>query len=132
MTIHENLRVPLEVVTDLVRAQFPQWAELVIAPVESEGTVNAILRIGEEMAARFPLQGGHPDEIRQWLRSEADAALGTYTQADLDLISRRLSWPPVPLPQLPPGPTPRLGPGQVLCGRAVADARRTCPRLART
>lgn len=75
MTMHENqLHVAVEVVSELVRDQFPEWAELTITPVESEGTVNAIFRAGDSLAARFPLQPGDPDEVRQWLRAEADAA----------------------------------------------------------
>jgi aminoglycoside phosphotransferase (APT) family kinase protein len=61
-------------VRDLVADQFPAWATLSIAPVTSEGTVNAIFRIGDGLAARFPLQPGDVDATRQWLRSEADAA----------------------------------------------------------
>lgn len=73
--MHENeLRVPDEVAWELVRHQFPEWRELAITPVDSEGTVNAIFRIGDSLAARFPLQPGDPDEVRQWLRAEADAA----------------------------------------------------------
>jgi len=73
--MHRNqLRVPLEVVCDLVLSQFPQWAELAITQVESEGTVNAIFRVGDELVARFPLQSGNADEILQGLRSEAEAA----------------------------------------------------------
>lgn len=75
MTMHENqVNVPREVVRDLVLSQFPQWAGLSITPVASEGTVNAIFRIGGGLAARFPLQWGQVDEISQRLQSEADAA----------------------------------------------------------
>ena len=38
----------------LLAAQFPRWAELPIAPVESTGTVNAIYRLGDDMAVRLP------------------------------------------------------------------------------
>ncbi len=49
-----------EVATDaalvrrLLAAQFPQWADLPIAPVPSAGTVNAIYRLGEDMVVRLP------------------------------------------------------------------------------
>jgi len=48
----------------------------------SEGTVNAIFRIGDRFAARFPLRPGDVETVRQWLRSEADAAreLAGYTR----------------------------------------------------
>jgi aminoglycoside phosphotransferase (APT) family kinase protein len=38
----------------LLRAQFPQWADLPIAPVNSAGTDNAMYRLGADMAVRIP------------------------------------------------------------------------------
>jgi len=38
----------------LLTAQFPQWANLPIAPVESAGTDNALFRIGDALVARLP------------------------------------------------------------------------------
>jgi aminoglycoside phosphotransferase (APT) family kinase protein len=74
--MHENqLRLTVDMVRELVSHQFPEWALLTIAPVQSEGTVNAIFRIGDGLAARFPLQPRDIEATRQWLRSEADAAL---------------------------------------------------------
>jgi aminoglycoside phosphotransferase (APT) family kinase protein len=76
MAMHENqLRVTVDVVRELVSRQFPEWELLSITPVQSEGTVNAIFRIGDGLAARFPLQPGDVDATRQWLLSEADASL---------------------------------------------------------
>jgi aminoglycoside phosphotransferase (APT) family kinase protein len=76
MAMHENqLRVTVDVVRRLVFDQFPEWAPLPIEPIHSEGTVNAIFRIGGGLAARFPLQPGDIEATHQWLRSEADAAL---------------------------------------------------------
>lgn len=61
MAMHEGqLLVTAEMVRDLVGGQFPEYARLPIEPVHSEGTVNAIFRIGEQLAARFPLQ---PDDV---------------------------------------------------------------------
>lgn len=76
MAMHENkLRVTVDVVRRLVSDQFPDWALLPITPVRMEGTVNAIFRIGDGLAARFPLQPRDVEATRQGLRSEADAAL---------------------------------------------------------
>jgi aminoglycoside phosphotransferase (APT) family kinase protein len=76
MAMHENqLRVTVDVVRRLVSDQFPEWALLPITPIHMEGTVNAIFRIGGGLAARFPRQPGEFEATRQWLRSEADAAL---------------------------------------------------------
>ena len=56
MAMHENqLGVTVDVVRDLVSRQFPEWELLSITPIQSEGTVNAIFRIGDGLAARFPL-----------------------------------------------------------------------------
>ncbi|MBN2502803.1 MAG: aminoglycoside phosphotransferase family protein [Anaerolineales bacterium] len=38
----------------LLAAQFPQWADLPVRPVESSGTDNAIYRLGENLAVRLP------------------------------------------------------------------------------
>ena len=74
--MHENqLRVTVDVVRRLVADQFPDWTLLPVTPAHVEGTVNAIFRIGDRLVARFPLQPGDIETTRQWLRSEADAAL---------------------------------------------------------
>lgn len=75
MTMHEDqLQLTPDMVRELIATQFPDWAPLPIVPIESEGTVNAIFRVGDELAARFPLQPGDSESVRRWLRSEADAA----------------------------------------------------------
>ncbi len=43
-----------DLVRRLLRAQFPQWADLAIQPIESAGTANAIYRLGDDLAARLP------------------------------------------------------------------------------
>ena len=55
-------------------AQFPQWRGLAIKPADSQGTVNAIFRIGGQFAARFALEPGDPGAARPHLESEARAA----------------------------------------------------------
>jgi hypothetical protein len=49
-----QLAVSPETVRELVDAQFPQWRGLAVKPVDSQGTVNAIFRIGDHLAARLP------------------------------------------------------------------------------
>ena len=61
-------------VRELVDAQFPQWRALAIRPVDSQGTVNAIFRVGDHLAARLPLEPGDPGAMRRHLESEARAA----------------------------------------------------------
>jgi aminoglycoside phosphotransferase (APT) family kinase protein len=70
----DQLAVPLATVRALVDEQFPEWAQLPVTAVASEGTVNAIFRIADRLAARFPLRAGDADETRRMLVAEADAA----------------------------------------------------------
>ena len=73
--MHANqLSVTIQTVRELVGEQFSGWASQPISPVRSEGTVNAIFRIGDRLAARFPLQPGDIEATRRWLLREADAA----------------------------------------------------------
>jgi aminoglycoside phosphotransferase (APT) family kinase protein len=73
--VHPNqLDVTVETVRALVAAQFRAWAHLPVRVVVTHGTVNALFRIGDRLAARFPLVPGEVAEIRRWLQSEADAA----------------------------------------------------------
>ena len=58
----------------LIHDQFPEWRQLPIRPVASEGTVNALFRIGNDFAARFPLLGEDAEKTRAWLEEEASAA----------------------------------------------------------
>ena len=64
----------METVQELVANQFPQWSGLPITGIASQGTVNALFRIGDQLVARFPLQPAAVDETRRWLESEAEAA----------------------------------------------------------
>jgi aminoglycoside phosphotransferase (APT) family kinase protein len=75
MRMHpDELTVTVPVVRRLVAAQFPHWADLPVSRVSASGTVNAIFRVGERLAARFPLRADEPARVRAWLRVEADAA----------------------------------------------------------
>jgi aminoglycoside phosphotransferase (APT) family kinase protein len=73
--MHPNqLTVSHATVRELVDAQFPRWRRLPIKQVASQGTVNALFRIGERLAARFPLEPGDVGSTRRWLGAEAQAA----------------------------------------------------------
>ena len=94
--MHEGeLDVSPEQVRRLVADQFPRWSDLPIVHVAPAGTVNAIFRVGESLAARFPLQTGDPEEVRDGLMEEARAA------AEFAAVS------PVPSPR----PIARIEPG---------------------
>jgi aminoglycoside phosphotransferase (APT) family kinase protein len=70
----DQLTVGINTVRELISNQFPEWTGLPITEVASQGTVNALFRIGDQLAARFPLRPAGVDETRRWLESEAEAA----------------------------------------------------------
>ncbi len=70
----EQLSVTLEAVRELIADQFPDWGGLPVRQVASPGTVNALFRIGDRLAARFPLRPADVGATRRWLESEAAAA----------------------------------------------------------
>src|SRR5579859_7921801 len=70
----DQLSVSVATVRALVAEQFPKWRSLPIKGFVSQGTVNAIFRIGAGLAARFPLQPQDTEFVRRWLESEAAAA----------------------------------------------------------
>jgi aminoglycoside phosphotransferase (APT) family kinase protein len=75
VTMHANqLHIDAETVRWLVEAQFPQWRGLPVIELSTSGTVHAIFRIGDHLAARFPLVGDDPIRVRRTLAAEAAAA----------------------------------------------------------
>lgn len=66
----DELDIDADLVARLLAAQFPEWAALPLERVESAGTVNAIYRLGEEMAVRLPRRAawsGGFDREAHWL-----------------------------------------------------------------
>src|ERR1035437_3510537 len=90
----DQVDVREEAVARLVSAQFPAWRELPVRSITSHGTVNALFRLGDDLALRFPPRPSSDHEL--W-----DALSASQTHA-------RLIAPHVPLPV--PGPR-RLGGG---------------------
>ncbi|WP_107417554.1 aminoglycoside phosphotransferase family protein [Streptomyces europaeiscabiei] len=75
MKMHANqLTVSPETVRMLIEQQFPDWRSLPVRSIASQGTVNAIFRIGDRFTARFPLESAEVEPTRRWLESEAEAA----------------------------------------------------------
>ena len=70
----DEIAISDEIASELIRRQFPKWGERPIRRIQSGGTVNAIFRIGDDLAARFPLRPADPDETRQLLVDEARAS----------------------------------------------------------
>ncbi len=65
-----EVETDVSLVRRLLAAQFPQWADLPIAPVHSAGTDNAIYRLGDDMAVRLPRihwATGQGDKEQRWL-----------------------------------------------------------------
>jgi aminoglycoside phosphotransferase (APT) family kinase protein len=57
-------------VSRLVAAQFPQWADLPVRPVEHDGWDNATFRLGEDMAVRLPSASQYAPQVdkeHRWL-----------------------------------------------------------------
>ncbi|MGK5729512.1 aminoglycoside phosphotransferase family protein [Streptomyces sp. URMC 124] len=57
-----------DLVRRLLRAQFPEWADLPVRRLPSGGTVNAIYRVGDELTARLPLTAGGAEALDQEAR----------------------------------------------------------------
>ncbi|KRF04784.1 hypothetical protein ASG89_21000 [Paenibacillus sp. Soil766] len=70
MSQSKELEIDLNLVEQLVRSQFPQWAELRLRPVDSAGTDNVIYRLGDDMAVRLPRAEwaiGQVEKEQRWL-----------------------------------------------------------------
>jgi aminoglycoside phosphotransferase (APT) family kinase protein len=66
----DELDIDGALVGRLLAAQFPQWADLPIEPVQSAGTDNALYRLGDGMAVRLPRihkATGQVEKEYQWL-----------------------------------------------------------------
>lgn len=70
----DQLIVDLGTVRELLDDQFPRLRGASIQEVHTSGTVNAIFRIGPDLAARYPLTAQDPDGALNWLRAEASAS----------------------------------------------------------
>jgi aminoglycoside phosphotransferase (APT) family kinase protein len=66
----DEVHTDASLVAQLLAEQFPQWADLPIAPVPSAGTDNALYRLGDELAVRLPRihwAVAQVDKEREWL-----------------------------------------------------------------
>lgn len=64
----DEVRVDGSLVRRLLAAQFPDWAGLPLARVESSGTVNALYRLGGDLAVRLPRIPGGADDVTEEAR----------------------------------------------------------------
>jgi len=66
----DEIETDVQLVSRLLTAQFPQWANLPIKPVTSAGTDNALYRLGEDMVVRLPRihwAAGQVEKEYRWL-----------------------------------------------------------------
>jgi aminoglycoside phosphotransferase (APT) family kinase protein len=71
MKMHaEEVDTSPALVRELVRSQFPEWADYPVEPVLSAGTDNALFRLGKTLSVRLPRvawAAGQVDRIASWL-----------------------------------------------------------------
>jgi aminoglycoside phosphotransferase (APT) family kinase protein len=66
----DKVSTSVSLVARLLATQFPQWADLPIKPVPSDGTQHALYRLGEDMVVRLPQVEDADGQARkefQWL-----------------------------------------------------------------
>lgn len=75
MRMHgDQVEIGTDVVRRLVAEQFPQWRDRAVRSVPSDGTVNALYRLGDDVVLRFPLQPSLDGELRaELVREQEDA-----------------------------------------------------------
>ncbi|GGU89944.1 phosphotransferase [Streptomyces albospinus] len=64
-----------DLVRRLIAGRFPQWAGMSVERLASGGTVNAMYRLGDDMAVRLPLVAGGAQDVvteQEWLPRLAD------------------------------------------------------------
>lgn len=49
----DELDIHLSVLQNMIADQFSEWSDLQVVPVISAGTVNAIFRVGDQLAGRM-------------------------------------------------------------------------------
>jgi aminoglycoside phosphotransferase (APT) family kinase protein len=54
----DELEIDVELVRRLLADQFPEWAERPLRRVQPDGTVNAIFRLGDDLALHLPRRAG--------------------------------------------------------------------------
>lgn len=73
--VPQRLAVDVETVRHLVAEQFPEWAQLPVAPVRNPGWDNLTFHIGDEMIARLPSAAEYAlavEKEHRWLPYLAD------------------------------------------------------------
>jgi len=74
----DELEISETLVKDLLSSQFPHWAQLPLKRVKSDGTDNAIFRLGADMSVRLPRVAWAADDAskeQKWLPILSSALL---------------------------------------------------------
>ena len=61
----DEILINEDIVRELLADQFPRWAGLPLGRVPSSGTVNAIFRLGDDLAVRAPFVPGDAGILRE-------------------------------------------------------------------
>ncbi|MFD3574830.1 aminoglycoside phosphotransferase family protein [Streptomyces sp. NPDC058644] len=89
--------IDTSLVRRLLAAQFPAWSDLAVEPVDSNGTVNAIYRLGDDMAVRLPrIEGGVEDvqrEVRHLPRLAPSLPLAVPAPLGMGEPGEGFPWP---------------------------------------
>ncbi|MFF1878935.1 aminoglycoside phosphotransferase family protein [Leifsonia sp. NPDC058230] len=74
MAMHDDqLHIDERMASQLIHEQFPHWRLQGVRELATDGTVNAIFRIGDDLTARFPLRAADPEEVGAELIREGAA-----------------------------------------------------------
>lgn len=74
MSVHaDEMPIDEDTARLLIAEQFPQWRDESVRAVDADGTVNAIFRVGEGLAARFPRSLADAEDLQEMLEHEAAA-----------------------------------------------------------
>jgi aminoglycoside phosphotransferase (APT) family kinase protein len=88
------MQIDLETAKSIIAKQFPQWAELDVSMFESSGTDHLLCRLGDHMAARFPITGDAARVVE-------DEWTGLRRFTGLPLATPQLLATAKPLPEFP-------------------------------
>jgi aminoglycoside phosphotransferase (APT) family kinase protein len=94
----EEPDISVELVADLLAAQFPELAALPLRALRSTGTVNAIVRIGDDLYARLPRMPGWAGDLERevrwlpWLGPQVPLAIPEPIAAGLPTERFPLPW----------------------------------------
>jgi len=118
--------ITVDLVRELIREQFPQWAGLPVRPVEADGVDNTTFRLGDAMSVRLPSSEHYAEQVEK-------------EQRWLPVLAPRLPLPiPEPLAEGVPGcgfPRPwsvyRWIEGEPATAAGIADMPRFAADLAR-